>query len=105
MNAEAETSAGDADAAEQMAGDFDAAEQMAGDFDAANDEAIAFVESCTEGHWTAMVSGEDWPVGVVVHHIAVGHLQMIDWLGRARCGDAITKSAAEIDSDNAAPRP
>ena len=101
MNAEAETSAGDADAAEQMAGDFDAAEQMAGDFDAANDEAIAFVESCTEGHWTAMVSGEDWPVGVVVHHIAVGHLQMIDWLGRARCGDAITKSAAEIDSDNA----
>ncbi len=48
-----------------------------------------------------MVPGEDWPVGVVVHHIAVGHRQMLDWLDRARRGDAITKTASEIDADNA----
>ncbi len=86
--------------AEPTAGDIADAEPMAGDFDAANDEAIAFVEACTDGHWTTMVVGEDWPVGVVLHHVAVGHLQMIDWLGRARCGEAITTSAAEIDADN-----
>jgi len=86
---------------EPTAGDVDAAQPMAGDFDAANDEAIAFVETCTDGHWTTMVDGEDWPVGVVIHHIAVGHLQMTDWLGLARRGEAITTSAAEIDADNA----
>jgi hypothetical protein len=32
----------------------------------------------------------------------VGHLQMIDWLGCARRGDEITKTASEIDADNEA---
>jgi len=78
-----------------------AAQRMAGELAAANDEAIAFVESCTDDQWATMVSGENWPVGVVMHHIAVGHLQMLDWLGRARRGEEITKTASEIDDDNA----
>jgi hypothetical protein len=77
------------------------AAQMAGELDAANAEAIAFVESCTDGQWTTMVAGEGWPVGVVVHHIATGHRQMVDWLGLARRGEDITKTATEIDDDNA----
>jgi hypothetical protein len=74
---------------------------MAGELEKANDEAIAFVESSTDGHWATMVAGEDWTVGVVLHHIAVGHLQMIDWLGRACRHEEITKTASEIDDDNA----
>jgi hypothetical protein len=75
--------------------------QIAAEFEAANDEAVAFVEMCTDGQWTTMVTGEGWPVGVVMHHIATGHLQMIDWLGHVRRGEAITKTAPEIDADNA----
>jgi hypothetical protein len=48
-----------------------------------------------------MVEGENWPVGVVMHHIAMGHLQMMDWLDRARRGDAIVTTASDIDDDNA----
>ena len=76
-------------------------EDLAGPFEVANQEAIAFAEACTDGQWTAMVEGEGWPVGVVVHHIAAGHLLMLDWLGRASRGEAITKTASEIDADNA----
>jgi len=77
------------------------AERLAREFEAANDEVIAFVETCPDERWTWMVSGEDWPVGVVMHHIAVGHRQVLGWLRRASEGDEITKSAAEIDADNA----
>ncbi len=49
---------------------------------------IAFVESCTDVQWANMVDGENWPLGVVMDHIATGHRQMLDWLGRAaRRGD------------------
>jgi hypothetical protein len=77
------------------------AHELAAAFEAANDEVISFVEACTEGQWSAMVSGEDWSVGLVAHHIAVGHLQMLDWLGRASRGEAVEKTGAEIDADNA----
>jgi len=78
-----------------------AAEQFATELEAANAEAIAFVEACTDDQWRTLVAGEEWPVGVVLHHIAVGHLQMTDWLGRARRGEDITKTAVQIDADNA----
>ena len=77
------------------------AQRLAADLAAANDEVIAFVETCNDEQWTTMVEGENWPVGVVMHHIAMGHRQMIDWLGHARRGDPITITASEIDADNA----
>jgi hypothetical protein len=76
------------------------ADQIAADFEAANDEVISFADTCTDDQWSTMVSGEEWPVGVVVHHIAVGHQQMIDWLGHVRRGEEITKTASDIDADN-----
>jgi Mycothiol maleylpyruvate isomerase N-terminal domain len=77
------------------------AEELARQFEAAHNEVIAFVETCTERQWTTMVEGEGWTVGVVMHHVAMGHRQMLDWLDHARRGEPITKTAAEIDSDNA----
>jgi hypothetical protein len=74
---------------------------FATELEAANDDAIAFVEACTDEQWRTVVSGEEWPVGVVLHHVAGGHLQMIDWLGRARRGEDITTTAVQIDADNA----
>jgi hypothetical protein len=74
---------------------------MADDFQAANDEAIAFAGGCSDEQWSTMVRGEEWPVGVVLHHIASGHELMIGWLGRARRGQEILTTAAEIDADNA----
>jgi DinB superfamily len=77
------------------------AQALAREFDAANDEVVAFVGTCSDRQWTTMVEGEGWPVGVVLHHVAMGHRQVLDWLGHARRGEPITKTAAEIDSDNA----
>ncbi|HEY5251229.1 MAG TPA: DinB family protein [Acidimicrobiales bacterium] len=76
-------------------------EDLAGELEAANDEAIAFVQSCGDGPWTTMVEGEGWTVGVVLHHIAPGHGQMVDWIGHVRRGHDIAKTASEIDADNA----
>lgn len=75
--------------------------RLAGELEEANDGAIAFVESCNKGQWATTVAGEEWTVGVVLHHIALGHQQMVDWLGHVRRGEAITKTATEIDDDNA----
>lgn len=52
-----------------------------------------------------MVEDEEWTAGVVMHHIARGHRQMVDWIGPVRRGHEIAKTA-EIDADNAhhAPR-
>jgi hypothetical protein len=77
------------------------AEQIAGDFEEENEDVIVFAGRCTDGQWSAMVAGEDWPVGVVLHHIAIGHQQMLGWLDLARRGEEIAKTAAEIDADNA----
>jgi DinB superfamily len=77
------------------------ADELAAAFEAANDGVISFVETCSDGQWSAMVSGEDWSVGVVMHHVAVGHLQMLDWVGRASRGEAVEKTGDEIDADNA----
>jgi hypothetical protein len=88
-------------AAGRPAAESPAAESLAAELEAANDEAIAFVETCSDGQWATVVEGENWPVGVVMHHIAVGHLQMMDWLDRARRGDPILTTASDIDVDNA----
>ena len=79
----------------------DVARHLAAELEAANQGALALVESCDDAQWATSVAGEDWTVGVVLHHIAGGHVQMRDWLGRARRGQAIVQTAAQIDEDNA----
>jgi len=77
------------------------AQELARRFGEANDEVTAFVEACDEAQWQTTVPGEQWPVGVVLHHVAVGHLLVRDWLESARQGRPIDVKAAEIDADNA----
>ena len=49
------------------------AEELADAFDEANDHLSSFAPACTEAQWRTLVPGENWPVGVIVHHCAAGH--------------------------------
>jgi hypothetical protein len=75
---------------------------IADDFAAANSEVVAFVRSCSDGEWLVTVPGEDWTVGVVLHHIAEGHGQGLRWLDSMVRGEGVSDTADEIDRVNAA---
>jgi hypothetical protein len=73
---------------------------LADAFAAANAEVIAFAGSCSDAQWRTVVPGEDWPVGVVMHHIAEGHANALAWLTAMAHGDAVTDSGEDIDRRN-----
>ena len=76
---------------------------LADDFAAANAAAVTFARSCGgEGAWMLPVPGEEWTVGVVLHHIAEGHLNIVRWMQEMARGDGVPESAEEIDRVNAA---
>ena len=47
------------------------------------------------------MAGEDWPVGVVIHHIAEGHGHGCEWLSAMAAGTASPTPASDIDGRNA----
>jgi hypothetical protein len=59
------------------------------------------VRGCTESEWKTAVPGEGWPVGVVLHHIAVGHGHGVRWLQDMTGGEGVAETAEDIDRDNA----
>ena len=75
---------------------------LADDFASANAEAMAFVRGCTDSEWKTPVPGEGWSVGVVLHHIAVGHGHGVRWLQNMTSGVGVVETAEDIDRDNAA---
>jgi hypothetical protein len=75
---------------------------LAADFAAANQDVVEFARSCSDAEWVLVVPGEQWPVGVVVHHIAEGHEHGLQWLTQMAHGEPVTDSAEGIDQDNAA---
>ncbi len=48
-------------------------EALAKTFEDKSAEATAAFEKLTDADWRKVTSAEQWPVGVVVHHIAWGH--------------------------------
>ena len=74
---------------------------LADDFAAVNADAVAFARSCTDAQWLALVPGEDWTVGVVLHHVAESHVHGLQWLRAMAQGEAVTDTAGSIDADNA----
>jgi hypothetical protein len=74
--------------------------QLADDFAAVNAEVIAFASSCSEKQWRTVVPGEEWTVGVVIHHIAEGHTGGLQWLESMARGEAVTTTSDDIDSNN-----
>ena len=49
------------------------AESLAKQFEAKVQEATAVIETLTDAEWKKVTSAEQWPVGVVAHHVAMGH--------------------------------
>ena len=49
------------------------AEQLASKFDQACREINTVVEKLSDVEWKKVTSAEEWPVGVVAHHVAGGH--------------------------------
>jgi hypothetical protein len=49
------------------------AESLAKQFEAKVQEATALIEKLTDTDWKKVTSAEQWPVGVVAHHVAMGH--------------------------------
>ena len=75
---------------------------LADDFVAANAEVVAFARSCGEDEWALPVPGEEWTVGVVLHHIAEGTGTACAGWRRWPRGDGVAETAADIDRANAA---
>jgi hypothetical protein len=75
---------------------------LADAFAAANAEAIGFARRCGADEWAVVVPGENWPVGVVLHHIAEGHGQTARWLVAMSSGQGVTDNGEDIDRANAA---
>jgi DinB superfamily len=75
---------------------------LAAEFAAANEEALQFAGSCTDADWHRNVPGEEWTVGVVLHHIAESHVHASHWVRSMACGEGVSESAEEVDRANAA---
>lgn len=49
------------------------ATQLAGQLDAVTRDFIEVVQACTPEQWSQTTSSEQWPVGVVAHHVAASY--------------------------------
>lgn len=76
-------------------------ESIAADFAEANDEVVAFALALRPDQWAAPVPGEGWPVGVLVHHVAVGHALLTRWLRCVARGEPVSDTGADVDDANA----
>ena len=77
------------------------ATELADDFAAANLEVIAFVEACTDAQWDVVVPGEEWTVGVLVHHVAESYALSSRWLRTMASGAPVTDTGSDLDEANA----
>jgi hypothetical protein len=77
------------------------AANLAGRFKALNDELIGFVERCPDEDWSKVCPGEQWPVGVVVRHIAASHIGAIGLAKMLVAGEKLPElTAGAIDQLN-----
>jgi hypothetical protein len=74
--------------------------EYADELERAIDDAVSFAESCSAEDWATPVPGEDWPVSVVVHHVALGHDLVLRWIDCALVGRSVEDTREEIDTFN-----
>jgi hypothetical protein len=67
---------------------------------AANNELISFAMSCSEAQWAALVAGESWSVGVVLHHCAEGHRVATSWIRDMLEHGEVAVTPEELDAAN-----
>src|SRR3954452_9727173 len=74
---------------------------LASRLERANEEVIAAVGDLSDEQWSVLVSGEEWSVGVIVHHIAASHDLLAGWVGALTAGEALRLTHEQIDDLNA----
>jgi hypothetical protein len=72
----------------------------AADLERASEDIIAFAESCSPEEWVTVVPGDNWPVCVVVHHVAEGYDLVSGWIDCALTGRPVEHTASGIDAAN-----
>jgi hypothetical protein len=71
-------------------------EMLAKQFEAKAQEATSAIEKLGEAEWKKVTAAEQWPVGVVAHHIAVAHATLaglVKQLADGKLGSAIPMDA------------
>ncbi len=75
--------------------------QLAGRLEAANREALEFAERCSDADWRKVCAGENWPLGVLVDHIADAN-ELIEGAVRGYVeGREFPVTPAMVDAHNA----
>lgn len=76
---------------------------LADRFEGMNRQIIETVEGCSDAQWRAITSREGWSVGVVAHHVAVGHKAIAELIRLAATGQPQPAMTLEmLDRTNAA---
>ena len=77
------------------------AQALAEQFEQANNEAIAAVERCSDEQWRRHIESENRSVGVVMHHVAIAHPVIAEWVTAAARGQDVGIERGRIDQFNA----
>jgi len=64
-------------------------EALARQFEATADEATAVLSRLSDPDWRKTTAAEQWPVGVVAHHVAVAHPMFAELAQQLAAGQAI----------------
>ncbi len=76
-------------------------ESLATQFEQANDEFIAAVEGFSAAEWVTHCPSEKCSVGVVAHHVAVGHSEIAELIKAAVAGQPPPLTMEMVDQANA----
>jgi uncharacterized damage-inducible protein DinB len=77
------------------------AQALAEQFEQANNEAIAAIEGCSDEQWRRHVESGNRSVGVVMHHVAIAHPVIAEWVTAAARGQDVGVEEARVDQFNA----
>lgn len=69
---------------------------LADRFKAFNDEVIAFVKKCPDEEWRKVCPGEQWPVGVVVRHLAASHYGVLGLAKMMVAGEKLPEFTEDV---------
>lgn len=78
------------------------AQDLARQFEQVNGELIALVEGCSDQDWHTICAGENWPVNVTAHHVAVAYpfiAQLVQAVAERRSANPPSREA--INAQNA----
>src|SRR2546425_2857295 len=78
------------------------AEALAKQFEEASKAVADIVARLSDAEWKKMTSGEKWTVGVVAHHVAMGHAGIANIVKSVASGQSLPNfTMAKLDEMNA----